>query len=652
MLPLTPRAGARAARASTASTWPARAGSTWSASPTTMSTASPPRWWRSWRLSDVRERKAQGRRRTPESPTSTGSRIAYLVQVSREMDRVEEEELVPARQAALPVQRPRPRHGAGPARHAASTHRHDAACGYYRSRPLLLALGVPLEDALGSGMAREGGYSDGRDIGAVFNYPNPDGAPGLADVRRRRRPIYADRGLGAGDRLSSATCSATAPMRARSRSCSAATRACATNGFWSALTIATTQKLPMLFYVEDNQYGISVPSSFQTPGGDIAKNLASFAGLHVLSGDGTEPERGGAADRRGGRPCPRRQGAGAAAPHRAAAPGPQLPGHPDLQERGVRQVRMGARSAAQAQGRLVGDEIWEARRASEARAAVAEARAEAEARGRRPIPRRVHRPRLLRRRDAAARAGSGPRAIARRDSTETPRPEGQRINMVTAIRRTLDHELEINPRVLLFGEDIGPKGGVHAVTLGLQEKFGAARVFDTSLSEEGIIGRAVGMALAGLMPVPEIQFRKYAEPALEQINDCGTMRWRTDNRFAAPMVLRMPGRLLQVRRSLAQPDQRGAVRPQSRLAGGGAVQCRGRGRAAALGAARQRSDRLLRASRDARRCLGAAALARRRLRPAVRPGEEGRARGATSPSSPGARWCRAARRRPRASRPT
>src|SRR5437868_4799388 len=67
------------------------------------------------------------------------------------------------------------------------------------------------------------------------------------------------------------------------------------------------------------------------------------------------------------------------------------------------------------------------------------------------------------------------------------------------------------------------------------------RVFDTSLNEEGIVGRAVGMALAGLMPVPEIQFRKYAEPATEQIHDCGTMRWRTHNRFAAPMVLRVPG---------------------------------------------------------------------------------------------------------------
>jgi 2-oxoisovalerate dehydrogenase E1 component len=70
-------------------------------------------------------------------------------------------------------------------------------------------------------------------------------------------------------------------------------------------------------------------------------------------------------------------------------------------------------------------------------------------------------------------------------SSEEPKPEGQRINMVTAIRRTLDQELQSNPRVLLFGEDIGPKGGVHAVTLGLQEKFGRERVFDTSLNEEG-----------------------------------------------------------------------------------------------------------------------------------------------------------------------
>jgi 2-oxoisovalerate dehydrogenase E1 component len=120
-------------------------------------------------------------------------------------------------------------------------------------------------------------------------------------------------------------------------------------------------------------------------------------------------------------------------------------------------------------------------------------------------------------------------------------PEPVRINMLTAIRRTLEYELKSNPKMLVFGEDVGLKGGVHAATMGLQAEFGADRVFDTSLSEEGIIGNAVGMAQAGLRPVAEIQFRKYADPAMEQLNDCGSMRWRTANRFSAPIVVRMPG---------------------------------------------------------------------------------------------------------------
>jgi 2-oxoisovalerate dehydrogenase E1 component len=143
--------------------------------------------------------------------------------------------------------------------------------------------------------------------------------------------------------------------------------------------------------------------------------------------------------------------------------------------------------------------------------------------------------------DVQRQGGLLSEGIEPREGTQTVHAEGARINMVTAIRRTLEHELAVNPRVVVFGEDVGRKGGVHAATLGLQDKFGASRVFDTSLSEEGIIGRSVGMAIAGLMPVPEIQFRKYADPAVEQLNDCGTMRWRTNNRFAAPMVVRMPG---------------------------------------------------------------------------------------------------------------
>jgi 2-oxoisovalerate dehydrogenase E1 component len=125
--------------------------------------------------------------------------------------------------------------------------------------------------------------------------------------------------------------------------------------------------------------------------------------------------------------------------------------------------------------------------------------------------------------------------------TEIRPPNPRRINMVDAIRVTLSAELSLNPRCLIFGEDVGEKGGVHTATMGLKSLHGGHRVFDTSLSEEGIIGRAVGMAFAGLLPVPEIQFRKYADPATEQLNNCGTIRWRTANRFAAPMVVRIPG---------------------------------------------------------------------------------------------------------------
>ncbi len=123
---------------------------------------------------------------------------------------------------------------------------------------------------------------------------------------------------------------------------------------------------------------------------------------------------------------------------------------------------------------------------------------------------------------------------------EGAKESGVRMNLQDAVRKVLEVELAANPKLLIFGEDVGAKGGVHGATVDLQVKFGEARVFDTSLSEEGIIGRSVGMAMAGLKPVPEIQFRKYADPATEQINDCGTIRWRTLSKFTAPVVVRIP----------------------------------------------------------------------------------------------------------------
>ena len=464
--------------------------------------------------------------------------VARLVLTSREMDRIEEEELVPARKVLY--QFSARGHDMAQVLLGLQLKDGDGAFGYYRSRPLLLALGVPLVDALGSGMGLAGGYSDGRDIGVVFNYPNPGGAhalPMCGGVGTQYTPAagwaqaiaYKQKLLGEG------------PADAISLVLGG-DASCATGGFWSAITIATTQQLPMLFYVEDNGYGISVPSEYQTPGGDIARNLANFSGLTIFSGDGTQPLEAARLTAEAMDHVRRKR-----TPALLHLTVPRLEGHSYQDTQTYKShAEMEAERARDPLPRLkehcarlqIGDDAWadlEREAAWQVQAGVAEA----EARGISPpekVTTNVFYEGALQEVGGLWNSGYIPPP-----ASSEPNPVGQRINMVTAIRRVLDQELEANPRLLLFGEDVGPKGGVHAVTLGLQDKFGLERVFDTSLNEEGIVGRAVGMALAGLMPVPEIQFRKYAEPASEQIHDAGTMRWRTNNRFACPMVLRVPG---------------------------------------------------------------------------------------------------------------
>lgn len=478
--------------------------------------------------------------RNAPNPSWDWKRIAYLVNLSRALDAMEEQRLVPEKKVLYQFSA-RGHDLAQILLGLRLDDPHDATCGYYRSRPLLLALGVDVADALGSAMGRAGGYSDGRDIGVVFNYPNPHGASAL--------PMCG--GVGAQYTPTAGWAQAIEYHRAVLNDHAydnaiavvlGGDGSVASNGFWSALTIATTQQLPMLFFIEDNGYGISVPATVQTPGGDIAANLGGWRGLEIISGDGTGPAEAARLVDRAVEHVRKRKG-----PCLLRLTVPRLEGHsyqdsqsyksPDFVENEWRRDPMPKLKSYLVPALLSEDE-WttiEQQVAADAEAA----RESAEARG-------VADPGTVLRNvffesEMQCEGGQRTHGYVPPTATDKPQPEGHRINMVTAIRRTLDHELTINPRVVLFGEDVGPKGGVHAVTLGLQEKFGEARVFDTSLSEEGIVGRAVGMALAGLMPVPEIQFRKYAEPATEQINDCGSMRWRTHNRFAAPMVLRMPG---------------------------------------------------------------------------------------------------------------
>lgn len=468
--------------------------------------------------------------------------VARLALTSRAMDDLEEDELYPG--GDVLYQFSARGHELGQLLLSQLLERPgDAASVYYRSRPFVLGSGLTVEEAFASGMARAGSVSAGRDVGVVFNMPSRGRAvilPMAGDVGSQFTPAagwaqalcYSVRELGAQE------------VKGSIAVVCGGDGAVATNGFWSALTMATTLELPLLFVVEDNDYAISVEKWLQTPGGNIADNLQGFHNLRVWQGSGTEPQETARLVREAVSYTRRWQG-----PALLRLRVPRLSGHsshdnqsykpPDLlEEEWARDPLPALRDFLVPT--LMDDHEWEAleqevqqvvRRACETALAQPDPDGDAVTEHVWSDPERP------------AQIG-GLRASGVRLPRGSDAPAGddpRRINMIEAVRRTLDVELGSNPRCLVFGEDVGVKGGVHTATMGLQSKYGEGRVFDTSLSEEGIIGRAVGMALAGLMPVPEIQFRKYADPAVEQLHNCGTLRWRTANRFAAPIVVRLAG---------------------------------------------------------------------------------------------------------------
>jgi pyruvate dehydrogenase E1 component beta subunit len=114
-------------------------------------------------------------------------------------------------------------------------------------------------------------------------------------------------------------------------------------------------------------------------------------------------------------------------------------------------------------------------------------------------------------------------------------------NIIQAVNDALRLEMRRDPRVVVLGEDVGRFGGVFRATLGLVEEFGTDRVIDTPLAEAGIIGAAIGMALYGLRPVPEIQFSDFIFPAFDQIvNELAKIRYRSGGQYGAPVVIRTP----------------------------------------------------------------------------------------------------------------
>jgi 2-oxoisovalerate dehydrogenase E1 component len=316
--------------------------------------------------------------------------------------------------------------------------------------------------------------------------------------------------------------------------------------FWEALNAACTNRLPVLFLVEDNGYAISVPVEVQTPGGDLSKVVRSFPGLHVDSIDGTDffeslRAMREAADYVRGRQGPALVHARVIRPYsHSLSDDEKLYKTPAEREAEARRDPI-ARFGAWLCEHELATPADLAAIASEIQREIDDAAAEA----------------LRAQKPPAASASQfvySPDIDPSGPAFDAPaRPEGKPDTMVAAINRTLKDEMAHNPRIVVFGEDVADatrsealkvvpgKGGVFKVTHGLQRAYGGVRVFNAPIAEASIIGRAVGMATRGIKPVVEIQFFDYIWPAMMQLrNEMSMLRYRSGNHWSCPMVVRVP----------------------------------------------------------------------------------------------------------------
>ena len=316
--------------------------------------------------------------------------------------------------------------------------------------------------------------------------------------------------------------------------------------FWEAINWACLRKLPVLFLVEDNGYAISVPVEFQTPGGDISRLVRSFPSLHVDSIDGTDFFASLRSMREAVAYVRARKGP--AFVH-ARVTRPYSHSFTDDE----RLYRTPAEREAEARRdplpRLADFLIANALASKHDLAQMAR---EIDHELQEAAHQALEAPQPAR--ETAALWVYSPDVDPTSAAFDSPaRPEGKPDTMVAAINRTLKDEMAYNPRIVVSGEDVADasrrdaldvvsgKGGVFKLTHGLQRQFGDDRVFNSSLAEASIVGRAIGMAVRGLKPVVEIQFFDYIWPAMMQIRDEMTMmRYRSGNTFTCPVVIRAP----------------------------------------------------------------------------------------------------------------
>lgn len=302
--------------------------------------------------------------------------------------------------------------------------------------------------------------------------------------------------------------------------------------YFEAVNWATREKLPVIFCIQNNKYAISVPVEEQTAGGSIFKACSGFEGLFRYHIDGTNFLESYNIARKAVKYA--REGKG---PSLIYADVVRLRSHSisDAQEK-YRSKESIERDAKQdpiikIKDILINNNILTENQLEEIKKEIFERLLkESEEVLKQPPPDP----------ETADKFVYCPPEERPEIEYEKSVPSGNPIVMVDAVNHALHEEMEKNPDMLIYGEDIADgKGGVFTATKGLSTKFGVKRVFNSPLAEASIVGTAIGLALTGMKPVVEIQFADYIYPAMLQIKDELSMyRYRSNNQWSCPVVIR------------------------------------------------------------------------------------------------------------------
>jgi 2-oxoisovalerate dehydrogenase E1 component len=328
--------------------------------------------------------------------------------------------------------------------------------------------------------------------------------------------------------------------------------------FWEALNTASNNRLPVIFLVEDNGYAISVPVEVQTPGGNISRLVAGFPNFHFEEIDGTDPVASYAAFVRAAAHCRAGDGPGFIHAHVIRPYSHSLSDDERLYRPDAERQRDAARDPIpRMQMFLIREGILDEKGITSLEKQVDDDLQSAVDRALRapfPTPDTVEEFLYSPHIDPTSSAFDTPAAAMPSKAAGDNEKKNAPKTMADLINSTLRDEMRRDERIVMFGEDVADcsreqylaqnmvkgKGGVFKLTAGLQCEFGADRVFNSPLAEANIVGRATGMAVRGLKPVVEIQFFDYIWPAMMQLrNELPTIRWRSNNAFSAPCVIRV-----------------------------------------------------------------------------------------------------------------